>query len=112
MPTYCYETPEGEVVERQFPVCAKRPPWIIVGGKKARRCYHAERKSVPPTKGWPLTCYASGVHPSQAGQLREYLERAGVPTEVTPGGDPVYRDAAHRRKALKARGFVDKSSFI
>lgn len=112
MPIYCYETTEGEIVERMFPVCAKQPPWIIVNGKKARRCYHAERKGIPSSKGWPLTCFASGVHPSQAGQLRDFLDSAGVPTEVTPQGDPVYRDAVHRRRALKARGMVDKSSYI
>lgn len=112
MPIYCYETEEGTVHERPFPMCAKIPPWVMVDGKKARRCYQAERKSVPPTKGWPMTCFTSGVHASQAQELSDHLARAGVPTEVTKDGDPVYRDAKHRRRALKARGFVDKSSFI
>jgi hypothetical protein len=112
MPTYCYQEGEtGRIHERVFAI-GTAPEYFKEGGKEYFRCYQAERKSVPPTKGWPLTCYASGVHPSQAGQLREYLERAGVPTEVTPDGDPVYRDARHRRRALKARGMVDKSSYI
>jgi hypothetical protein len=79
---------------------------------EATRCYQEERASVPPTKGWPLTCFASGVHASQAQELRDHLASKGVPTEVTRDGDPVYRDAKHRRKALKVRGMVDKSSFI
>jgi hypothetical protein len=111
MPIYCFETQDGEIYEREFPVCAKRPPWIIVNGKKAWRSYRAEQKSVPPTKGWPMTCVASGVHPDQAGELRKYLADRGVPTEVTPDGDPVYRNAAHRRKALKARGMFDKAGY-
>jgi hypothetical protein len=112
MPTYCYQEGEtGRVHERVFAV-GTAPKYFKEGGKEYCRCYQAERKSVPSTKGWPMTCYASGVNANQAGELRECLARAGVPTEVTPDGDPVYRSAAHRRKALKVRGFVDRSSYI
>lgn len=108
---YCYETRDGVVLERVFPV-GKAPRTIRVGRKVAKRSFGAERKSFPATKGWPIECCASGVHASQAGELRTHFERAGVPTEVTKNGDPVYRDAQHRRKALKCRGLVDKASFI
>jgi hypothetical protein len=67
--------------------------------------------AVPATAGWPLTCVASGVHPDQAQALRDHLAKHGVPKEVTKGGDPIYTYAAHRRRALKARGFVDRASF-
>jgi len=60
---------------------------------------------------WPFECVASGVHPSQAGELREFFRSHGEPTEVTTQGDPVYRDMNHRRRALKLRGLVDRSSF-
>jgi hypothetical protein len=30
---------------------------------------------------------------------------------VNKNGDPVYRDAAHRRKALRVRGMIDKQSY-
>ena len=113
MPTYCYEDKRGKVHERTFSIMAQIPAFIVLpDGQRAQRCYQAERKGVPATRGWPMTCYASGVNANQAGELRECLARAGVPTEVTPDGDPVYRSAAHRRKALKVRGFVDRSSFI
>lgn len=112
MPTYCYQHPRtGDVQERVFPA-GKAPSAIVHRRRRYRRCYHAERASVPATKGWPMTCVASGVNAAQAGQLRDYLARSGVPTEVTRDGDPIYRDAAHRRKALKARGLFDRSSFI
>jgi len=113
MPTYCYEDKDGAVYERVFSIMAKIPPWIMLkDGRKATRCYHAESKNVSPTKGWPMTCYASGVNPSQAGELRSLLASKGVPTEITADGDPIYRDARHRHKALKARGFVDKLSYV
>ena len=111
MPTYCYRRGR-KTYEWTGPV-ARRPAFLrLPGGGRAVRDYSVEMKGVPPTKGWPLTCFASGVHPNQAGELREYLAKAGVPTEVTPGGDPVYRNAVHRRKALKARGMFDRSSFV
>jgi len=110
MPVYCYSLPSGAVVERVFGA-GTAPRSIRVGPSVAKRDYGAERKSVPASKGWPMTCFASGVHASQAGELREHLARRGVPTEVTTDGDPIYRDAKHRRKALRARGFIDRSSF-
>jgi hypothetical protein len=112
MPMYCYQDRKGKIHERNFSSAAPIPSHIVLpGGSRAKRCFQAETKSFPPTKGWPLTCFASGVHASQAQDLRQHLADKGVPTEVTSDGDPVYRDAQHRRKALKARGFVDKSSF-
>jgi len=106
MPAYCYEMDDGEIIERVFPV-GKAPKTLT-----ARRCFAAERKGLPPSKGWPMTCVASGVNASQADELRKHFQQVGVPTEVTSDGDPIYRDAKHRKKALKARGFVDRSSFM
>lgn len=112
MPIYCYETEDGKILEKFF-VAGQAPRTLTYARRKqAIRAYAAERKGFPPKKGWPLTCFASGVNAEQAGELRTLLRDAGVPTEVTPDGDPVYRDAAHRKKALKARGMVDKSSFL
>lgn len=110
MPIYCYETESGEVVERLFEM-GSAPAEILVGSAVAKRSYRSELVGVPATTGWPLECYASGVHPDQAGKLRDHLKSKGVPTEVTPEGDPIYRNATHRRKALKARGLIDKASY-
>ncbi len=111
MPMYCYKDDRGEIYEECFPM-GGAPKSMRVNGRHAKRCYEAESKSVPATKGWPMTCVASGVHASQAGELRELLASKGVPTQVTKDGDPIYRDAQHRRKALKARGLVDRKSYI
>ena len=98
MPIYCYETKRGAIVERVFPV-GKAPRAIRVGRSEATRSFASERKGFPPKSGWPMTCYASGVNASQAGELRDLLASKGVPTEVTKDGDPVYRDSTHRKKA-------------
>lgn len=111
MPTYCYSIQDGQVVERIFPM-GDAPKAIQLDGQEAKRDYRAERVGVPATKGWPMqACVASGVHPGQAQELRDGLRRAGVPTEVTKGGDPIYRSAVHRKKALAARGLHDNASF-
>lgn len=112
MPVYCYETDDGQAIERVFPV-GKAPARFVIPktGRVARRSFFLEHKRGPSSSGWPMTCFASGVGASQAAELREHLRRAGVPTEVTPNGDPIYRDAAHRRRALRARGLIDRASF-
>lgn len=71
-----------------------------------------ERRRNAPGAGWPLTCCASGVHASQAKELRRYLADRGCPTEVTRGGDPVYRNASHQRRALRLRGMHNRNSYL
>ncbi len=107
---FSYRKPDGEVVDRDFRI-GKAPACIMVDGVTATRYYGKRSAAVPATSGWPLTCVASGVHPGQADELRQCLKDAGVPTEVTRGGDPIYTNAAHRRKALRARGMFDKMSY-
>jgi hypothetical protein len=115
---YCYRTRDGQLVERSFRI-GTAPKSIRVDGKTARRSLADETKDLRvgsehenrPSGTWPMTCVASGVNAEQAPELRNFLKSAGVPTEVTSDGDPIYTSARHRRKALKARGMVDKASF-
>ena len=112
MPMYCYRDGE-DVICRHFAAHRPKPKRIRHNGRTYVRSPEDEWSSVsvPATSGWPIECVASGVHPSQAGELRDYFKKHGCPTEVTADGNPVYRDAAHRRKALKVRGFRDNAGF-
>lgn len=115
MPIYCYETPKGTVTERTFPI-GKAPQHIThadpdEGVVMAKRSFRSEGVKSASPKGWPMTCYASGVNAEQAGALRSHLAEKGVPTEVTKDGDPVYTSSSHRRKALSVRGIHDNNSF-
>lgn len=112
MPVYCYVTKKGMVIDRVFPIGQAPKTIMIDRNTPAKRCFEAENKSVPSTTGWPITCVASGVNAGQAGELRDFLSKKGIPTDVTSDGDPIYRDAKHRKKALKARGFVDKQGYF
>ena len=108
---YCYATKDGEIAERSFPR-GEAPKAIKVSGKIARRSFEAESNSVPPLKGWPIECVASGVNAADAQKLRDHFVEIGVPTDVSNDGNPIYRDSRHQRKALKARGFVNKASYL
>lgn len=122
--TYCYRLPDGEIVERAYKMGAAPRKVGIKGKGVAVRDFQAEgatgqmigtdnptRIAKSPGRPWPMTCVASGVHASQAQELRDHLAGCGVATEINSEGDPVYTSAAHRRKALKARGFHDRASF-
>lgn len=105
---YAYENPDGSVFWHEQPLSAGPPPEHLAG---ARRSYRTEQVGGPHPKGWPMTCFASGVHAGDAQKLRDEFKRVGVPTEVTSDGDPVYTSPEHRRRALKARGMHDRAAY-
>ena len=113
MPTYCYRGERtGEIVEKVFRMGEAPEQFVGIDGQLFRRDFAAERKGFPPTAGWPIESYATGVHPSQADELRKHLADRGVPTDVTKEGNPVWRDSNHKKKCMKARGFIDRASFL
>lgn len=109
---FAYEKTDGTIHWLEQPFSAgPAPEQLEVDGEIAKRSRSTERTGGPPSKGWPMVCYASGVNAAQAQALRDEFKRVGVPTEVTVGGDPIYTSAEHRRRALKARGLFDRSAF-
>lgn len=108
---YCYTTEDGVTVERACPM-GHAPARVFVEGKVARRDYQAEHVTVPPTAGWPMEpCVGSGVNAAQAGELREFFKKHGENVQITNDGDPIYENAAQRKRLLKLRGLHDRSSF-
>jgi hypothetical protein len=63
------------------------------------------------TGNWPIECIGSGVNAGQASELRKLFEEKSFNCEVSSDGNPIYTSASHRRRALKLRGFCDKSSY-
>lgn len=116
MPIYCYITNDGAIIERFMSMHEEHPQFIeLEDGAQAERCLAAERKSLQTetNPGWPMQpCTASGVQPWQAQELRDHLKKSGVPTEVTPQGDPIYTSRSHRKAALKARNMHDRADFV
>jgi hypothetical protein len=60
---------------------------------------------------WPILSDAAGCHPDQIEDYKKHLSDRGVPTDFTPDGRMVFRDRSHRRRVLKAIGYVDRSSY-
>jgi len=112
--TYCY-TALNETIERDYPMATV--PWTFTkDGVVWTRDLAAEKVGYKEQKRsnarWPMEpCVGSGVNPEDAQRLRDHFEKCGVPTEVHPSGDPVYRTPKHRERALKCRNLHDKSSF-
>lgn len=120
MRTYCYRN--GNVVyEAKFPFGEAPERIEICLGTFAERDWQSElaTHSVSVRNGsghvrrtWPMPpCVASGVHASDGPKLAKFLKDRDCPTQVTNDGDPIYTSAAHRRRALKIRGFVDKNAY-
>lgn len=122
MSTYCYTSESGVTIEEEYPR-GEAPSRLVVyareGSETYYRDYRAEhaggmsfvKNSETPRRGWPMTCFASGVNAEQGPELRKHLKDHGCPTEVSKDGDPIYTSAAHRKKALKIRGLYDKASY-
>lgn len=111
MPLYCFSSEKGDVIEEFFPF-GKAPRQLEVNGISYERDFQAEHN--PRGAGgdsWPLACEASAVAPFQAQELRDYYKKAGVQTDVDIKGRPIYRDANHRKRALKCRGLCDRDSY-
>jgi hypothetical protein len=110
---YCFKTDDGEIVEQFFSMSDVPTQVFTTDGRKAVRDFQAEN-SPRGARGncWPMEpCFASGVNAAQAPELRKFLADRGCATEVTSEGDPIYRSAGHRKKALKLRGMYDKASY-
>lgn len=56
---------------------------------------------------WPMVSDALAVHPTQIGEAHDRARRAGVPTEFTGQGQPIFTSQVHRRDyARKVEGRV------
>jgi hypothetical protein len=113
MPLYSFTSRDGETIEVEYPLHAKRPDRIRRKGKTFTRNIAADHNGFEDTcgKGWPIHSEALGVHPKQIQEAMAADRRDGVPTDYDRAGRPILRDAAHRRRFLRAKGFFDRSGF-
>lgn len=112
MPTYCFTSPAGKTIERRFAIKDRPESIELEDGTVAKRDLAAEWRGIKCNGDWkPIECYASGVAPQQAQELRDFFSRHGESVEVTRDGNPIYTSASQRKRLLKLRGFVDKNSY-
>ncbi len=111
MTTYCYTTEDGRTADFLFPMGEAPESVGFKDGSIAKRDLSAEHRPHKAGGGWPMTCYASGVNPNQAQELRNFYKKHGFRCDVKDSGDPVYESLSHRKAALKLRNLHDKHSF-
>lgn len=116
MPMYSYSNADQTVVEDRFYLVGKAPKSIEVNGETLNRDFSIGTVNVPPTKGWPMECCASGVlRESEIKPRQEHLAKHGVSVDFVQdrsgvGYNPVYRDKDHKNRALSAIGLQDQST--
>ncbi len=64
-----------------------------------------------PKRGYPIKSVALATTRKGIAKYRERCVELGVPTDFTPNGCPILRDAGHRRRFLKAFGKHDRNSY-
>ncbi len=125
MPFYCFKSDNNVMVERFFRMGDAPEVITLEDGTSVRRDFQAEgvtgqmvgtdnptRIRKGPVRPWPMKpCVGSGVHESQAQDLRDHFKKHNVDVEVTTDGDPIYTSAAQRKRALECRGMHDRASF-
>jgi hypothetical protein len=110
MPIYCFSSEDGEVIEEFFSM-GDAPSELHRLGKQYLRDFSAELPSRRSCSWEPIECIASGVHSSQAGELRDFFKKHGESVTVTADGNPVYTSAGQRKRLLKLRGLHDRNSY-
>lgn len=116
MPTYCYSrrTPEGDYlekpVERSYPM-GKAPHSVRIGNDTWYRDVEAEHRPQAQVGAgaWPLKSDAAGLHPSQIGEMEDFMKSRGVPTSWDRDtGQAIFESRTHRSKVLKVMGLHDQ----
>jgi len=86
--------------------------WLITENGEDYYDYGVVRATSHQHPGnYPMASYAVGVGASQVPEQREADRKAGVPTEYTSDGDPIFTSRGHRKKYLKHVGFHDRNSY-
>lgn len=62
-------------------------------------------------RGYPIKSIALECHPDSIAGEQAKLAKRGVQVDYTPQGQPILRDAGHRKAVLKALGLHDRNSF-
>lgn len=106
MPTYCFKLPSGQIIEKVYPMSAKRPTRLKVGDQYAIRDFNAEGAN--PHGMANVHARASdalGVHPRQVPAMQALLKRRGCrDTQFDSTGACIILNESHETEVHTARG--------
>jgi len=120
MPTYCYKKEDGSSIELVMTCEEKTKKEFTHDGKTSiflddgeigYRDIETELKGTRTFPGnWPLLSEAFGCAEGQEHEAHQKSLEMGVPVKYI-NGKAEFTSAAHRRAALKAFGFHDRSAY-
>ena len=114
MPTYCYEKPDGTIIERIMTISEmtefdQNP--VLEGVTLKRRVDVEMRGHSDVNDVWrkPVMSEGAGCHPSQINEMKEHAAKHGVNTEYTKDGRAIFTSRAQRAAHLKAFNLHDRN---
>jgi hypothetical protein len=120
MPSYAYESKDGtevEVIDCPFSKAPKRirrrGKWLYFAVQAVYACH----KSGMGTNKRGKSCYpyysdAMAINPEQIPECQQVFEQAGLgPQQFDKDGCIEVTSRQHRKRLMKARGFVDRNSY-
>lgn len=119
MPRYCYRTDDDQPVELAMSMSEhaerERDGQIEDNGRILYRDLRAEwsRPGGNAFCGaeWPMESSALGVSPEEIPAAMADARKRGVNLNFGRDGRAILDNAAHRRKAMKAYGYIDKEGY-
>ena len=114
MPTYCYEKPNGEIIEKIMTISEmedfdKNP---VLDGETVKRRVDVEMRGHSDVNDvWrqPIMSEGAGCHPSQVNEMKQHAAKHGVNTDYTKDGRAIFTSRSHRAAHLKAFGMHDRN---
>tara|TARA_R100000458_G_C8126136_1_gene143026 strand:- start:118 stop:477 length:360 start_codon:yes stop_codon:yes gene_type:complete len=114
MPTYCYEKPDGSIIEKTMTIAEmedfdKNP---VVDGETLKRRVDVEMQGHSNVNDlWrnPILSEGAGCHPTQIDEMKKHAAKHGVNTEYTKDGRAVFTSRAQRAAHLKAFNMHDRN---
>ena len=119
MPTYCYRTKKGTLVELVMTNAEREEretdgEIVLPGGKKAYRDMVTELNGTKQTCNWstPLESISLAVHPTQIPEFRKIDREHGLNIDYTTDGSPRLTREKQRRQYCRAHGYHQNNAFF
>lgn len=114
MPIYCYTCENcGKTFDEAFKMEKRKPSMDCDCGHKAERDIRAEQIGRKRVKPFVVDSLALAVDPEDIPKTKAEDKAIGsMPSEYLPDGRLRFTSQAQMRRYCRARGYIDKDSFI
>jgi hypothetical protein len=115
MPTYEFQTENGEIVELFMPFAehdrrVKDGKIKLDDGRIARTYFNPHSGISTMPSCYPMVSSAAGVHPGQVKEHMDHLRKMGCgQVNHTSDGDVIFESKGQRKKVCEALGLYDRN---